>query len=954
MSHRRRTALLVAASLSAVAARAGADLVADQTPFNTYRGLWIDRFDYNSAASIRTAFQRAAELGITDVMFQVRGNANAYYYKNNNLEIYGGGTSASYDPLQIAINEGHARGIKVHAWINTMPLWNGTGAPPANHLSVTHPDFIVKDANNQPQPLNSSYTIVNPARQDVQDHINAVARTIATNYAIDGLHLDYIRLYNIAPANGPPQYPQDSYTVSLFQQQYPGQTPATHAANYKAWLAGRITDLVGSLRRTVKEARPDAQLTASVWRDADIGLADYQQDWARWVDHGAANAPSNLLDAAMPMIYRKGFAGTDSGDLYRLNVAEALNRRGNAGVMVGLGTYMQDDPATAYTNTINQLTYARDQGANGVQLFDYGTLYTTNRPANQPNLPEAQAEVRRALGDFFAANSGRPAVNTLADFNSSAGHFRWPLTQSGSNQNVAATSTVVLTDSETHSGAQSQRLVINKTAGAPSFLLRHLSGVNTAGDPASNVPLASIGAIGFWLKTTTPDLQVAPAVDDAGTERGYLQNVIADGQWHRYEWFLNDVTHWDSWASGNGQVANVFTLDSIQFTGTEASSVVFLDDVHYDPAAVAPDQFTANANVNWHHASHWVGGVPHGAGASANLLRRSTAARTITLDKPTTLGTLTIDNSFSYTLAGPGTLTLDAASGEAAIRVVNRGAHVISAPLSLNDNATLYVDTGASLTVSQSLANAANKSLSKTGAGTLTLQSSQRLGALAVSGGRINLAAGGGKLLHMNALSVSDGATLNLSDNDLLIQSTAATPEHTLADITARIASARNGGAAGMWSGTGVTTSAAASPLTTLAVVLNDDGTGQRIVSEFGGQPVDANAVLVKYTYAGDLNLDGRVSITDMFMMDRGRALGLTGYQHGDLDYSGGRADADDYTLLDRAFLGQGSALASLGAASAAVVPEPAALPLLLAGSLLLKRRRGLTTGPLRRDCSAL
>jgi hypothetical protein len=444
-------------------------------------------------------------------------------------------------------------------------------------------------------------------------------------------------------------------------------------------------------------------------------------------------------------------------------------------------------------------------------------------------------------------------------------------------------------------------------------------------------------------------------VDDSGTERGYLQNVIADGQWHRYEWFLNDVTHWDSWASGNGQVANTFTLDSIQFTGTGASNVVFLDDVHYDPAAVAPDQFTANANVNWHNASHWVGGAPHGVGAAANLLRRSTAARTIALDRPTTLGTLTIDNSLSYTLAGPGTLTLDAASGSASINIINRGSHTIAAPVALNDDVAVFVDNGSALAITQPIAAAA-RLLTKTGSGTLTFQTSQRFGGLNVGGGRVNVTPGGGKLLQTGALSIGEGATLDLRDNDLLIQSSSATREQTLADVAARVASARNGGASGLWSGTGLTASTASGTLTTLAVVLNDDGSGQPLVASFDGQPVDTNSVLVKYTYTGDLNLDGRVSIADVFLMDRGRALGLSGYQHGDVDYSGGRATADDYALLDRAFLGQGSPLAWAAwpdpVVAASAVPEPAAVSTLLLAPLLLTRRRVTTELP-RTDCSA-
>jgi hypothetical protein len=55
----------------------------------------------------------------------------------------------------------------------------------------------------------------------------------------------------------------------------------------------------------------------------------------------------------------------------------------------------------------------------------------------------------------------------------------------------------------------------------------------------------------------------------------------------------------------------------------------------------------------------------------------------------------------------------------------------------------------------------------------------------------------------------------------------------------------------------------------------------------------------------GDANQDGRVDIADYFAIDAGRALRLTGFAHGDFNDSGASADAEDYMLIDRAFLAQ-------------------------------------------------
>jgi uncharacterized lipoprotein YddW (UPF0748 family) len=982
-SSQRLAAAAFSIALAAASSTLFADLSADQTPFNSFRAIWLDRFDYSSAASIATAMANSKNLGITDVIFQVRGNANAYYnsaYEHREM--------ASYDPLATAITEAHSRGLKLHAWINTMPLWNGPTLPTgSDYLINQHPEYWIRDAANNPQPLSSTYVIVNPTMPEVQAHIENVVRDIASKYQIDGLHLDYTRL--TTNSNGVNlTYPMDPATVARFQQLFPGQTPAANQANYKSWVAGQITTLVSGIRDALKTTRPAAQLTAAVWRDADIGLSDYQQDWNTWIDQG-------LLDAAMPMIYRKGFAAgganmdVDSGDLYRLNVTEALDRRGNSGIIAGMGTYMQDNPTTAYNNTLAQLNYAKAQGSNGIVMFDYGTLFNSN-----PTLPlgMAQAEVRRAFTDFYATNSTPPPPTSLTNFETDEGYFPTNITFSGSNQNVAPSSSADRITTESHTGIGSQQLIINKAPGAATFLARHLSGIGAPGDPASNLQLASIGSIGFWLKTTTPDLQVSPGLDDStpGTERGYFKNIIPDGQWHKYEWFLDDVTHWDSFSAGNGRVASLFTTDSIQFTGTAATNTIFLDDIFYDPAAIAPNQWTLDANGNWSNAGNWTGPIPNAIGATANLLRRATASRTLTLTAPTTLGSLTFDNSFSYTLAGPSTLTLDVPSGVASLTVVNRGAHTISAPISFNDPTNISIDTAATLTLAGPLNNPAGKSLTKTGPGDLLITGPQTHGvgaSLTINQGRVTLSSNAGspaaprlsitlngasllslnttqnlaaltlnnnsiatlqpgpnKTLKTNSLTLSSLATLDLTNNDAIIQATAVSRESVLSDITSHLASARNS-PTGRWRGPGITSSTAASDplrITTLAAILNDDGQGSPLYSTFAGQSVDLNSILLKFTYTGDSDLDGDIDADDYAHIDSGYARWMADqsvpptYANGDYDFSG-TINSDDFFLIDRAFSAQSTPLSAI---SLTPVPEPFSLACLTFAALLLPRRR--------------
>lgn len=63
--------------------------------------------------------------------------------------------------------------------------------------------------------------------------------------------------------------------------------------------------------------------------------------------------------------------------------------------------------------------------------------------------------------------------------------------------------------------------------------------------------------------------------------------MIADNQWHKYQWFLDRDDDSEAWLEGNSGTIDGLnvSLDSIQFTGA-TDSQIYLDDVFWDPQAV--------------------------------------------------------------------------------------------------------------------------------------------------------------------------------------------------------------------------------------------------------------------------------------------------------------------------------------------------------------------------------
>lgn len=285
--------------------------------------------------------------------------------------------------------------------------------------------------------------------------------------------------------------------------------------------------------------------------------------------------------------------------------------------------------------------------------------------------------------------------------------------------------------------------------------------------------------------------------------------------------------------------------------------------------------------------------------------------------------------------------------------VSSAGTASFSAAPTWRANATLTV-TGGTTSLANDAGSAANTPLSvQANGGTLSFSSPQHLASLSIgSSGRLNVAAGGDNLLLLQSLSFASGGRLDLANNDLILHNAASADYATL---QARLNTARANGA---WNGAGLQSSTAAGHNELgFGLLTGADWLLLHPATTFDAMTVLATDLLVKYTYAGDADLSGRITLDDYAQLDAGFLLqpAAPAWLNGDFNYDG-LVDYRDYALIDNAFAQQSGSLAAdlirqhaasfglpyqeLLTSLQLAVPEPASLVLLAAGAASLLTRR--------------
>lgn len=263
------------------------------------RGLWIAtvaNIDWPSRSALSGEQQRlelidildrAAAAGMNVIVLQVRPAGDAVYASGiepwASLLTGAQGVDPGYDPLAFAVEQAHARGMELHAWINPFRAGNtaDTLRFAGSHIFNTRRDLV---------RVYGSQVWMDPGEPDAQEHTMRVVTDIVRRYDIDALHADdYFYPYPQTVGGQTISFPDDA-------------TFGRHGAGLGRddWRRANIDRFIERLYREVHLIKPTVKVGISpfgIWRpgnppgvnglDAYAAIYADARKWLRegWVDY---------------------------------------------------------------------------------------------------------------------------------------------------------------------------------------------------------------------------------------------------------------------------------------------------------------------------------------------------------------------------------------------------------------------------------------------------------------------------------------------------------------------------------------------------------------------------------------------------------------------------------------------------------------------------------------------
>ncbi|MEO1790641.1 MAG: family 10 glycosylhydrolase [Cyanobacteria bacterium J06629_19] len=221
------------------------------------------------------------------------------------------------DVLKGLVHQAHRQNLRILPWFEY-----GLMIPETSAIAQAHPDWLTTTATGDtvekpltpssalPKPLQNfqleftggNLAWLNPFHPEVQQFLTDLIVEVVTRYPVEGIQLDdHFGL--------PVAYGYDALTVERYKAEHNNAAPPSDVndAEWVAWRADGVTQLLEKINTEVKQVNPDAVVSVSPNPPA-FAYTKYLQDWRRWVDLG-------IVDEVVVQVYRDDLTVLEN-DLY--------------------------------------------------------------------------------------------------------------------------------------------------------------------------------------------------------------------------------------------------------------------------------------------------------------------------------------------------------------------------------------------------------------------------------------------------------------------------------------------------------------------------------------------------------------------------------------------------------------------------------------------------------------
>jgi uncharacterized lipoprotein YddW (UPF0748 family) len=256
------------------------------------------------------------------------------------------------DQIAQCLKAAHQRGVQVHVWkVN----WNlAHNAPPAFVEKLRRAGRLQASARGQEDPW------LCPSHPDNQKLEIDSMLEVARNYAVDGLHFDYIRYPDADHCfcAGCRERFQKAARLNLTDWPREVQAGGGRRQEWLDWRRGNITTVVRAVSEQAHALRPGLKISAAVFRNWPTDRDGVGQDWKLWCERG-------WLDFVCPMDY------TASPRQFENMVSRQVVWAGATPCYPGIGESASSS-RLGVDGVIEQILITRRHGTGGFVVFNYG------------------------------------------------------------------------------------------------------------------------------------------------------------------------------------------------------------------------------------------------------------------------------------------------------------------------------------------------------------------------------------------------------------------------------------------------------------------------------------------------------------------------------------------------------------------------------------------------------